>query len=260
MKAVIIIPTFGLAVLTLSLASSVEAQHYPVEYGIGDRDDYIVVERRRARSVIIEEPAPQVVIVKAPPAPPRRVVVRPGPPCVGAIWVEGYWRYTGARFVWVRGHWIPPRRGYHFVQPRWHVHAGHYYYTPGYFRPHHAEVRRATYHRYRPRPGYVYYRGHERPHYPKRHPRAHHEHDRRHASGHHQYSKHHPSSQAKRPKHPNHGYGKHPARLEHKHGAPRVQRPPAGPQNRSSVSRTPTRSSRTARPNRGPQVGVVARR
>lgn len=221
------IHAFSLAVLMFGFARSVEAQHYEIQYGIGDRDEYIVVERHRGGTIIVKEPAPQVVIVEAPPSPPPRIVVRPQPPCVGAIWVAGYWRYTGARFVWVRGHWIPPRHGYHFVQPRWHVHAGHHYYTPGYFRPRYTEVRRASYRRYRPRPGYVYYRGYERPGHHRHHPTGHYEHGQRHSSAHRHHGKHRPPGHAKRPPHP---------------------------------SRGPlTRNSRNARPSRQRQVSVVAR-
>jgi hypothetical protein len=158
---------FALTVLVLGFAASVEAQPYEVAYR-DIQDDYIVVAHRRGVT-IIEEPAPRVVIVEAPPPPPRVVVVPAEPPCVGAIWVEGHWQHTGVRFVWVGGHWITPRYGYAFVQPRWHVHAGHHYYTPGYFHPYHAKVRHQAYRRYRPRPGYVYYRGHQHPYHREHH-------------------------------------------------------------------------------------------
>jgi hypothetical protein len=160
----IMIPAITLSVLALGLAASVEAQPYEVAYRSDVGDDYVVVQHRRGVT-IIEEPAPRVVIVEAPPPPRQVVLVRPPPPWSGAIWVEGHWQFTGLRFVWVRGHWIAPRYGYAFVQPRWHVHAGHHYYTPGYFRPYHAKIRHQTYRRYRPQPGYVYYRGDQRPYH-----------------------------------------------------------------------------------------------
>ncbi|NNE18156.1 MAG: hypothetical protein HKN10_06740 [Myxococcales bacterium] len=166
-----IIHVFVLGAVVLGICTPADAELYEMEYGVGHRDDYIVVER--SGTTLIEEPAPRVVVVHAPPPPPRRVVVRPERPCVGAIWVEGYWRYTGVRFVWVRAHWIAPRDGYRFVPPRWHVHAGYHYHTPGYFRPYHAKVRRPAYHHYRPRPGYVYYRGYQRPNYRSHHPPGH---------------------------------------------------------------------------------------
>jgi hypothetical protein len=160
----VMIQVLALTAFVLGLAASVEAQPYEVAYRADIEDDYVVVEHRRGVT-IIEEPAPRVVIVEAPPPPPRVVVVRPEPPGVEAIWVEGHWQHTGIRFMWVRGQWISPRPGYAFVQPRWHVHAGHHYYTPGYFHPYHAKVQHPAYRRYRPRPGYVYYRGHQQPYY-----------------------------------------------------------------------------------------------
>ena len=98
---------FGSTVVLFCLATSAQADYD--DYDDDCRDEYRVVHRERGRTIIVEEPAPRIVIVEAPPPPPRRIVLRPEPPFVGAIWVEGYWRHTGVRFVWVRGHWIPPR-------------------------------------------------------------------------------------------------------------------------------------------------------
>ena len=115
--------TLGSAVLLSCLATSAQADYD--DYDDDCRDEHVVVYRERGRTVIVEQPAPRVVVVEAPPPPLRRVLVRPEAPFVGAIWVEGYWRHTGVRFVWVRGHWIPPRYGYRFVQPRWEARRAH---------------------------------------------------------------------------------------------------------------------------------------
>jgi WXXGXW repeat (2 copies) len=67
--------------------------------------------------------AQTVVIRKAPPPPVRGGVVgvAPGP---GYVWVGGYQRWTGSRYVWVAGRWVrPPRPGAVWVQPRY-VHSG----------------------------------------------------------------------------------------------------------------------------------------
>lgn len=65
----------------------------------------------------------QVVVRVAPPAPIiERRPIAPGP---GYVWVDGFHRWDGARYVWVGGHWMmPPRRGGVWV-------AGHWRHTPG---------------------------------------------------------------------------------------------------------------------------------
>lgn len=249
-----IIHVFVLSAVVLGICAPADAQLYEVEYGVGHRDDYVVVER--SGTIIIEEPAPRVVIVHAPPPPPGRVVVRPELRCVGAIWVEGYWRYTGVRFAWVRGHCIPPRDGYRFVPPRWHVHAGYHYYTPGYFRPYHVKVRRPPYHHYRPRPGYVYYRGYQRPYYRSHHPPGHYKHPEHPGRGH---DKHH--KRAKHPKHGHYKHVKHPSHGHYKQGVPHVRHPSvARPQPRPSAPRVRVGVSSSSRPSEARQVATVPRR
>ncbi len=45
-----------------------------------------------------------------PAPPPARVEVRGGPPCPGANWVKGHWKWEGRRigYRWVPGHWRCP--------------------------------------------------------------------------------------------------------------------------------------------------------
>jgi hypothetical protein len=59
--------------------------------------------------------------------PPVAVVERPGPPPgPGYVWIAGYHRWDGARYVWVPGRYDrPPRPGAHWVAHRWeHRHGG----------------------------------------------------------------------------------------------------------------------------------------
>jgi hypothetical protein len=69
------------------------------------------------------------------PPPPREVVtVRPAPQ---AIWISGYYSYTGRgnRYEWVPGHWeVPPPRYRSYVHPRWERKGGNYVYFRGYWR------------------------------------------------------------------------------------------------------------------------------
>lgn len=49
----------------------------------------------------------QRIVVRV--APPPVIVEHPGPrPHGGWVWVHGYHRWDGARYVWVSGHWVEP--------------------------------------------------------------------------------------------------------------------------------------------------------
>ena len=220
---------FGSTVVLFCLATSAQADYD--DYDDDCRDEYRVVHRERGRTIIVEEPAPRIVIVEAPPPTPRRIVLRPEPPFVGAIWVEGYWRHTGVRFVWVRGHWIPPRYGYRFVPPRWESRRGHYYHTPGPFRPHHAKVKRRAYRHDGPRPRYVGHVGYERPLYG-----AHHRQGRR---GHHRSRIH--------------------TRSHNARDNGRVRAPATRPRSRPSLQRQRPVRAREAKRDRGRQIAAVHR-
>ena len=70
------------------------------------------------------------VIVDVPPPAPYVEVVPPVP-FAGAIWIGGYWGWSGGRHHWVGGHWDHPRPGYTYhphawVQQggRWHLRGG----------------------------------------------------------------------------------------------------------------------------------------
>jgi hypothetical protein len=84
-----------------------------------------------APTVVYEPPPTPEVDVQAAPPPPI-VEVRPaGPP--NAVWIPGYWHWSGARHVWVGGRWSAAKAGmrwepdhwehrgnqYHFVRGRW---------------------------------------------------------------------------------------------------------------------------------------------
>ncbi len=76
----------------------------------------------------------QVTFITQAPPPPRRVAISPAP-VAGAIWIDGYWNWTGARFVWVDGFWDRnPPRGNVWERSRWmHTKRG-WYRKPGRWR------------------------------------------------------------------------------------------------------------------------------
>jgi hypothetical protein len=76
----------------------------------------------------------QVVIRIGPPAPVHIGVVgvAPGP---GFVWIEGYHRWDGGRYVWVPGAWVrPPRPHARWVAPRYRRVNGGWGFVPGRWR------------------------------------------------------------------------------------------------------------------------------
>jgi hypothetical protein len=60
----------------------------------------------------------QVMVRVAPPAP--IVEVHDRPPHPGWVWIDGYHRWNGHRYVWVKGYWTrPPHPGAVWVAHRW---------------------------------------------------------------------------------------------------------------------------------------------
>ena len=63
-----------------------------------------------------------VVVRVAPPAP---IVEHYGPrPHPGYVWVSGYHRWDGVRYVWVPGSWVAPPRPHAVWVPHHWVHRG----------------------------------------------------------------------------------------------------------------------------------------
>lgn len=79
--------------------------------------------------VAYAQPA-DISIAVPPPAPYAEVI--PAPPFVGAIWINGYWGWSGGRHQWVPGRYERARPGYRWEPHRWtqsprgdwHLHGG----------------------------------------------------------------------------------------------------------------------------------------
>lgn len=172
-----------LAFLTLLLIGSVPQTALGQGFVINQPDAYVVVEPIASeRSIIIEEPEPSWVIVQTAP-PPVRFEVRSRVPYAGAIWVGGYWWWSGVRYVWIGGHYVRPMRGYRFVAPRWVFSGGYHYHIRGHYRPYGATVQHRTYHHYRQGGYYGHRYDHSGRHRPTTYPgqnRGHNGHSRGH--------------------------------------------------------------------------------
>jgi hypothetical protein len=70
------------------------------------------------------------VAVSGPPPEPMREA-RPLPPDAQAVWVPGYWHWSGMQYAWIPGHWekAPPGASWH--APRYSLRDGTYFYEPG---------------------------------------------------------------------------------------------------------------------------------
>ena len=68
--------------------------------------------------------------VSGPPPEPMREG-RPAPPDAQAVWVAGYWHWSGMQYTWIPGHWenAPPGASWH--APRYSLREGTYFYEPG---------------------------------------------------------------------------------------------------------------------------------
>lgn len=75
----------------------------------------------------------QVVVRVGPPAP---IVERPGPPPhAGYVWIAGYHRWDGGRYVWVPGRYeAPPRPHAVWVPHRWEHRNGGWVMVEGHWR------------------------------------------------------------------------------------------------------------------------------
>ncbi|WP_233581241.1 hypothetical protein [Acidipila sp. EB88] len=75
----------------------------------------------------------QVVVRVAPPPP---IVEHYGPPPrPGYVWVGGFHRWDGGRYVWTPGHYaLPPHPGAVWVRDGYYPHGGGYRYRHGYWR------------------------------------------------------------------------------------------------------------------------------
>ncbi len=73
-------------------------------------------------------PAPGVAVSGPPPAPMTET--RPVAPA-GAVWIAGYWHWTGMQYTWIPGHWEQARPGAVWRAPRYSLRDGTYFYEPG---------------------------------------------------------------------------------------------------------------------------------
>lgn len=80
-----------------------------------------------------ETPTRGVVVSGPPPAPVTEQP--PPPPGPQAIWVPGYWHWTGMQYAWIPGHWETPPPGTAWTAPTYTQRDGRVVYESGGWRP-----------------------------------------------------------------------------------------------------------------------------
>ena len=79
----------------------------------------------------------RVATQQAPPSPPPLPTVpetMSGTPPANALWIPGYWSYSGNAYFWVAGHWeVPPPNVRSYITAHWERQGHHFYWIPSYW-------------------------------------------------------------------------------------------------------------------------------
>jgi hypothetical protein len=79
---------------------------------------------------VVEGAVSTGVAVGGPPPEPMPEV-RPPFNRPSAVWIPGYWHWTGLQYSWIPGHWEEAPTGARWRPPRYLLRDGVYYYEPG---------------------------------------------------------------------------------------------------------------------------------
>ncbi len=76
--------------------------------------------------------ASTIYVPEAPPPAKEEIKSpRPGPK---AVWVAGYWKWSGGQYVWIPGHWVKKPNG-RWVTGHWEKRPRGWVYVKGHWRP-----------------------------------------------------------------------------------------------------------------------------
>jgi hypothetical protein len=78
---------------------------------------------------------PFVPLTASPATPPPLLVETPvGRPSREAVWIPGFWTWTGRRYVWASGSWSAPYPGHSWTEGHWRRSGNGFTWTPGLWR------------------------------------------------------------------------------------------------------------------------------
>lgn len=109
-------------------------------------------ETEASDTVYVQTEPPEPIVEERPPAPAPK-----------AVWVDGYWNWSGSGYVWVKGRWISKPRGHwnsgHWIKTKrgWVRHKGHWSTKPV---KHHPKKKWVPGHWKKTRQGRVWIKGH----------------------------------------------------------------------------------------------------
>ena len=76
----------------------------------------------------------RIYVRVGPPKHRKVTVVAVKRPYRNAVWVAGYWKWNGHRYVWAKGRWIKARKGYVYVPGHWQHSRRGWYWVPGHWK------------------------------------------------------------------------------------------------------------------------------
>jgi hypothetical protein len=66
--------------------------------------------------------------VGPPPLKSEAISTKPGP---NSVWIGGYWKWKGHKYVWAPGHWVKPKAGKSWVPGHWQKRGPHWVWKKG---------------------------------------------------------------------------------------------------------------------------------
>ena len=85
------------------------------------------------KKVVVKSPSGVIVYVKKRP-PKVRTENPPPRPYESAIWVSGFWKWNGKKYVWVDGYWETKPQGKEWIPGRWENTRNGWLWKPGHWR------------------------------------------------------------------------------------------------------------------------------
>ncbi len=85
------------------------------------------------RKAVSATPSGAIIYVKK--TPPKAIAETPSTrPHASAVWIPGFWKWNGKKYVWAKGYWEINPQGKEWVTGRWEKTRNGWLWKPGYWR------------------------------------------------------------------------------------------------------------------------------